>query len=333
MTWRRDQSTPPGSARWTRHARPAPACAGNETGPGRRTPTGPEDGRPCLLFHGGGQTRHAWAARPGCSGTRAGGPPPSTCVATATATGAGRRRLQASTPSRPTCRAVARRDRHLAAGARDRRLARRADSARSRSPRTRGHRHRSPGGSCWSTSPHLEQEGPSASASSCSATSTGSPASEEVADAVAAYNPHRPRPRTCRACARTSAARGRPLVLALGPAVPESGSHDEPRSSATRTASRAAARRSRCPLCSCGAARATSCPRRAPADPQALVPHARLRRRRRRRPHGRRRPQRRLQRRGRRVPRGDAPGLTTRQIELAAAGRTPQATTSSPWLS
>ena len=99
---------------------------------------------------------------------------------------------------------------------------------------------------------------------------------EEVADAIAAYIPHRPRPRTCPGCARTCASGdGRwhwhwdPRFIAGRTGIDgQEGlvDHDRLRRGG------GARRRSR--RCSCAGRRATSSARRACASCSELVPHA-----------------------------------------------------------
>ena len=193
----------------------------------------PED-PPVLFLHGGGQTRHAWG-----------------------------------TTARVASRGMAGRDRARPARSRRQRLgSRRRPTGSSASPPTRGDRplSRPPalvGASsadqllpavgetavdrrrpCSSTSPRASSRGARRIASSCASTSDGFASLDEVADAVAAYNPPPRRPSDLEACRRTCASVRRPLALALGPGFMGGGQRDEtaPRSS---TASAYSPRRAR----------------------------------------------------------------------------------------
>ena len=137
--------------------------------------------------------------------------------------------------------------------------------------------------SCSSTcAPHRARRASSASASSWPATSDRLRSLDEVADAVAAYNPHRPRPeRPRRAAEERAPARRRPLVLALGPGV-HRGSRPtrRPRRVADSDRLDAAARCAHGPDAARRGRLSDLVTEEGARDFLELVPHARVRRRR-----------------------------------------------------
>ncbi len=191
--------------------------------PARRRRVRRAAGRPVLLLHGGGQTRHAWRrtadeiARAGMIGL---------CdrPARPRRLRLGRRRrlcVLRFCRRRARARAPSSRAPRRAAG-RDRRLARRHRVAAGAGDGAGGEPVRCSPRSCWSTSRRGStcRASPRSRASCAPMRSEGFATVEEAADAVAAYLPHRPRPRSTRGPEEESAAASRrPLALALGPAL------------------------------------------------------------------------------------------------------------------
>ena len=166
--------------------------------------------------------------------------------------------------------------------------------------------------------PRLEQKGIERIAEFMLGNLDGFASLEEVADAVAAYNPHRPRPTDLSGLRKNVRLRddGR-WYWHWDPAFLLGGRQDEPRSVRNEDRLEDAARALTVPTLLVRGRQSDVLSEEGARHMLELIPHARLRRRRRGRPHGGRRPQRRLQRRGDRVPARGAPGLAPHTVFVA----------------
>ena len=201
------------------------------------TPTAPTTGRPSCSSTAAARPATPGAAPPACSATRAGGRPPSTCGATATATGPPSdgelqpRRLRRRRPGRGAPRS--RRPPALVGASLG------GLSSLVAIAEAPAGDHGGPGLVLVDVAPRLEQEGIDRIADFMLGHLDGFADLETVADAVAAYNPHRPDRRTCPACARTSASATTAAGTGTGTRSSSAGGRiDEPRACATRTGSR-----------------------------------------------------------------------------------------------
>ena len=160
-----------------------------------------DDGPPVLLLHGGGQTRHAWGSTgEHARARRPRSPTRSTSAAMAIPNGSrtATTRSRISPPMRGCCADTLTRAHRRATG-RDRRLARRHRvAARRRQGRSGAGPGRCSPRWCWSTSRRASISSGVAKVQGFmrAHANEGFASIAEAADAVAAYLPHRPRPRS-----------------------------------------------------------------------------------------------------------------------------------------